>query len=61
MDVNVMMQMISSVGFPIACTLAMFYLWNKEREEHKAESEKWIQALDNNTKVIEKLMEKFRE
>ena len=32
MDVAAFTQIISTVGFPIACVIAMFWLWNQERE-----------------------------
>lgn len=49
--------LISNVGFPIACAIAMFYLMEKERIAHKEESERWVEALNKNTNVIERLME----
>lgn len=55
-EVEVITTLISNMGFPIACVIAMFWMWNKEREDHKAESEKWIEALNNNTLVIQKLL-----
>ena len=51
---------ISNVGFPIACAIAMFYSMEKEREAHKEESEKWVEALNKNTNVIERFMEVFK-
>lgn len=51
--------MISNIGFPIFCVLAMFALWNKEREDHKIESDKWVEAIHNNTLVMEKLLERM--
>jgi hypothetical protein len=36
MDISVITQLIGSLGFPIACVVAMFYYWNKEREDHKS-------------------------
>lgn len=36
-DVNVWAQLISSIGFPIAACCAIFYMMNKEREDHKNE------------------------
>ena len=48
---------ISNVGFPIACAIAMFLQMEKEREAHKEESEKWVEAINKNTNVIEKFME----
>lgn len=60
MDMTALTQIISNVGFPIACVIAMFYLWDKERTTHKEESEKWIEAINNNTVVMEKLLERLR-
>ena len=51
-------SIISNVGFPIACLIVMFYQMEKERESHKEESEKWVEAINNNTKVMEKVLEK---
>lgn len=51
-------SIISNVGFPIACVIVMFYQMEKERESHKEESEKWVEAINNNTKVMEKVLEK---
>lgn len=55
MDYSVIQTFINSVGFPIACVIAMFWMWNKEREAHKEETDKMIEALNNNTKVLESL------
>lgn len=52
-------SLIGNLGFPIACVVAMFYMWNKEREEHKAESVKWVEAINRNTDVIAKLTMKL--
>lgn len=52
-------SLIGNLGFPIACVVAMFYMWNKEREEHKAESAKWVEAINRNTDVIAKLTMKL--
>lgn len=56
MDVNSLSQFISNLGFPIACVIAMFYMWNQERESHKAESDKWVEAINNNTQVMRELL-----
>lgn len=37
MDVSSWAQIISSIGFPIAACCAIFYMMNKEREDHKNE------------------------
>ena len=36
-DVNVLIQAISTVGFPIVMCAIMFWFLNKEQENHKAE------------------------
>lgn len=48
---------ISNLGFPIACVVAMFYMWDKERTEHAEESQKWVDAINNNTNVMNQLLE----
>lgn len=50
---------ISQVGFPIACVIAMFYLLEKERQEHKLESEKWTEAINNNTRIMERILDRL--
>lgn len=60
MDVSMMTQLIGSLGFPIACVIAMFYMWNKEREDHKAEIEQVRTALENNTLALTKIEEILR-
>lgn len=50
---------INNVGFPIACVAVMFYQMEKERKVHKEESEKWVEAINRNTNVMEKIIEKM--
>lgn len=59
MDVTAVSTLISNMGFPIACVCAMFFMWNKERESHKEESDKWVQAINNNTQVMKELLAKI--
>lgn len=59
MEAEVISNLISNLGFPIACVVAMFWMWNKERESHKEESDKWIEAINNNTRVMEKVLANF--
>lgn len=56
---NVIVNFIQNVGFPIACVVAMFWMWDREREEHKAEAEKWSEAINNNTAVMQKLIDRL--
>ena len=55
MGVDVITQLIGSMGFPIACVIAMFWFWNKEREDHKLEMQKMTEALNNNTLALVKI------
>lgn len=55
MDVAAITQLIGNMGFPIACVIAMFYFWNKEREDHKTEIQKMTDAINNNTLALTKL------
>lgn len=52
-------NIINQVGFPIACVVAMFWQMEKEREAHSAESAQWVDAINRNTNVIEKLTDKL--
>ena len=48
-------SLISTLGFPIAVCVYMFYSQDKERETHKEETAKLTEALNNNTLVIQSL------
>lgn len=61
MDIPVITQLIGSLGFPIACVVAMFYYWNKEREDHKSEIDSIRSALENNTQALIKIEEILRK
>lgn len=61
MDINVISQLIANMGFPIACVIALFWFWNKEREDHKTELEQITTALNNNTQALIKLEALFRD
>ena len=52
-------QLVSNYAFPIACCVYLFYAQEKERVMHKEESDKWVEALNNNTKVLEALKERL--
>lgn len=70
MDVQTITTLISSVGFPIfACVAMGMYIklqndkYDKQITElmsaHKAESDKFAEALDKNTIVLEKIYERL--
>lgn len=55
MSIEVVQGLIGTLGFPIACVIAMFFMWNKEREDHKSEMVNMTNALNNNTLALQKL------
>lgn len=59
MEVDVLTTIISNVGFPIACVIAMFYMWNREREAHKEETNRLAEAINNNTVVMQQVLNKL--
>ena len=61
MDFSAISGFISSVGFPIACVCAMFYMLNKEQEQHKLESQTWAAKLSENTEVLRKLKDLLKD
>lgn len=59
MDVNTITQIISTVGFPIACCIYLVWNQNRADERHREEVDKLRVSLDNNTKVISRLCNKL--
>lgn len=59
MDVNAIIQIVGSLGFPIAMCIALFWRQVKSDEQHKAEMDKLSEALNNNTLAITKLADKL--
>ena len=57
--VTIITEMIGNLGFPIVCVCAMFWLMNKDREEHAEESRMFREAIENNTTALNKLIEKL--
>lgn len=66
MDVNAVTTMIGTLGFPIACVIALFVREGKdaearreerriEREARAGEADKWTTALNNNTAALREL------
>lgn len=53
MDVNIIMQAIGSVGFPIVACLYMAYIHNESEIRHSNERKEMTEAINNNTKVLE--------
>lgn len=59
MDVNVLIQLIGSLGFPIVACGALFWRMVKSDEQHKEEMNKMSEALNNNTSALVKLTERL--
>ena len=51
-DVNVLIQAISTVGFPIVMCAIMFWFLNKEQENHKAEMLSLKEVISENNSVL---------
>lgn len=51
--------LISTLGFPIGMCLIMCYYINKINDAHKEETDKFANALNNNTVVLQKLCDKL--
>lgn len=56
MDLSTVSQLISSVGFPIAACVALFWQMNKESTQHKEEMDALKDSLNQNTLAITKLV-----
>ena len=72
MDFQALIQIISTVGFPIACCVAMGvyvkYITDKNREEvaklnedHKEEMSEVTKAINNNTLALQSLTDHLKE
>lgn len=59
MDTSTIVQIISSLGFPIACCVAMFWQNNKLNERHEEETAKLNEAINNNTIALNHLIDKI--
>lgn len=59
MDTNAIFQLISNLGFPIACCIAMFWQNNKLNESHKEETAKLNETINNNTIALNHLIDKL--
>ena len=59
MDVSAIIQAISTVGFPIVMCLLFMYYIKYINDQHKDEIDKLSQSLNNNTLVMQKLLDKL--
>lgn len=61
MDIGAVQSLISNLGFPIACVIAMFWMMCREMENHREEMQKVTEALNNNTLAITELRDMMRK
>lgn len=59
MDVNLLIQLVGSLGFPIVACGALFWRMVKSDEQHIEEMNKMSEALNNNTSALLKLTERL--
>lgn len=59
MDVGVVTQFISNVGFPIAACIVCFWYMDKQETRHKEETDKLADSINNNTAVMQELLHKL--
>lgn len=70
MNVNELIQAITTIGFPIVACIAMAIFYNKINDnyrtdiqrlesEHKAEVKAMTEALNNNTMALQRLIDKI--
>lgn len=55
MDANSIIQIVSSLGFPIVMCGALFWYMVKQREAHKEETYHLKDTINENTKVLAEL------
>ena len=61
MDITTVTQFISTLGFPIAVCLICFWYINKREEQHKEEISELAKAINNNTIVMQKLVDRLED
>lgn len=59
MDANLIMQAISTLGFPIVVAVALFWKMNEQDRNHKEEMQKMTEAVNNNTLVLQRLIDRM--
>ena len=54
-DFAAVAEFVNSVGFPIAMVAVMGYILYKEQQNHKEESDRFVEAINNNTNALAEL------
>ena len=61
MDVSGIIQVVGSLGFPIAACIAVFWYLMHESENHKSEVANLSEAIQNNTLALTKLCDELEK
>ena len=61
MDIGAITQLIGSLGFPIACCIALFWQNQKMSEKHDEELKSITEAINNNTLALTELATMLKE
>lgn len=59
MNVETIINLITTVGFPVVVCLATMYYIKYLNDQHKQEIDKLSEALQNNTLVMQRLLDKL--
>lgn len=59
--IQIIVQSISTVGFPIACCCFLLWRGSKQDEYHREEMEKLRQTVAENTKTLDKLAQLIKK
>lgn len=59
MDIPTIFNAISTIGFPAAMCIILLLQMNKQNEAHRDEITTLTNALNNNTLVVQKLVDKL--
>lgn len=59
MDYTAVAQLIGSLGFPIVACVMLYMRMEKQDENHKAEVSELTKAIQNNTIVMQKLVDRL--
>lgn len=54
-----LVQVIQSLGFPVACVVALFWLIVRITDQHREEMKELTSAVNNNTQALVRLEEKI--
>lgn len=59
--IETFLNFIQQVGFPIAACVALFWKMNEQDEAHSKEVKEMTTAINNNTVVIQKLIDNIEK